>query len=349
VNESRVAEQPAGSFGCGVMSRVDRNKVDRDQITEEREPKCTVGFAASPVLPGESQEEFDCLFDDLCEHYEPKGPVEEDAVCNMADAIWRKRHLNIFQRAFEARMRWGSYLIFPGDPNGFTRIMMETRDRAAAMMVQATTAFAMKRVEQELGKADAHSTEKMEESARFAQSETEVAKNTKVNTASNNIPEGLLKRIVETAAVEIETTSTEHDSALNAKHKTDIVKRVMIEQWEREIATDKNEKPCSIREEIDQLYGAFDHTMDAVKTLLGADAVEEILEKISRTHIEQSLAKFGDLLSPERYIEELKFRESLGLDIERSHDRLMKYQSARGKNAAANISSLQPAWAARKR
>jgi hypothetical protein len=332
------------------MSKFDRSKADRDwddldkddrdQITEERDPKRAVGFAASPVLPGESREEFHALLDDLRDQYEPKGPVEQETVDTMANAIWRKRNLKIFQRAFEARMKWGSFFAYAGDPNGFTRINQANGEWAAAMMIKATTAFAMKRMEEELGKGEAHNTENIEGNARFAKIATE---------ASRDIPEGLLKRIVETAAVEIKAASKQYDTVLNTEEKTGIVIEVVKDEWEREIAKDKSEKPCSIREETDQMYGAFECTMDAVRTLLGADTVEEILEKIYRNNIEQSLAKFGDLLAPERYIEELRFRESLDLAIERSHDRLMKYQTARAKKGAANISSLQPTWAARKR
>jgi hypothetical protein len=204
-------------------------------------------------------------------------------------------------------------------------------------------------MEEELGKGEADDKKKMKENARFAKNETESTRGTNSDITTKNIPEGLLKRIVENAAVEIKTASTKYGSALNATHQADIVKRVVIDEWEREIATDKNEKPGSIREEIDQIYGAFDRTMGAVKTLLGADAVEEMCEKICRNHIEQSFAKLGDLLTPERYIEELRFSESLDLIIERAHDRLMKYQTARAKKGAANISSLQPGWATRKR
>jgi hypothetical protein len=350
MNELCVDEQPDRLYLAmdGVMSKVNRDKGDREQITEH-DSKRAVGFAASPVLPGESQEAFDCLLDELHDRYEPKGPVEEDAVDTMANAIWRKRNLKIFQRAFEARMKWGPYFAYPGDPNGFTRIGQAIGDRATAMMIEATTASAMERIEEELGEGEAHDKEKIEENARFGKSETESAKETSAITARKDIPEGLLKRIIETAAVEVKTARTKYGSAMNAKHQADIVKRVVINEWESEIATDKDEKPRSTREEIDQLYGAFDSMMGAVKTLLGADAVEEMCERMCYNHIEQSFAKLGDLLTPERYMDELRFSESLDLIIERTHDRLMKYQTARAKKAAADISSLQPDWARRKR
>jgi hypothetical protein len=329
--------------------KADRDKVDRDKITGEQNPKRAVGFAASPVLPGECQDEFDRLRDDLRDRYEPKGPVEEVAVDTMANAIWRKRHSNIFQRAFEARMKWDSYFAYPGEPNGFTRIRQATGELAVATMIQATTAFAMKRMEEKLGEGEAHDTEKTEENARLAKREIESTKETNANSASKDIPEGLLKRMVETAALEIKKASKACHGPLNSGREAEIVKGTVIDEWEREIATDKNDKPRSVREEIDQIYGALDRTMGAVEKLLGADTVVDICERIYRNYIEQELTKFGDLLTPERYIEELRFGELLDRTIECSHDRLMKYQTARAKKGAANNSSLQPGWAARRR
>jgi hypothetical protein len=50
----------------------------------------------------------------------------------MAICIWRKRHLGIFQRAAEARMRWGMYFGYPNDQGGITKIVLE-------MLQEATT------------------------------------------------------------------------------------------------------------------------------------------------------------------------------------------------------------------
>ena len=76
-------------------------KIDRLPENEECDPKLAIGFAAIPVLPGESQEEFETLLGDLCVQYEPEGPIEEDAVLTIGNALWRKRHLRIFQLAFD--------------------------------------------------------------------------------------------------------------------------------------------------------------------------------------------------------------------------------------------------------
>ena len=58
--------------GCSGMS-----KLDRDRKSEEDHPKRAVGFAPKPVLPGECQEAFDQIFDDLVCLYDPVGRIEE--------------------------------------------------------------------------------------------------------------------------------------------------------------------------------------------------------------------------------------------------------------------------------
>jgi hypothetical protein len=99
------------------------------QLMEDR--KRAVGFSATPVLPGEHQAQFDRLLKDLRLKYEPEGPAEDDAVETMANCVWRKRHLEIFQRAAEARARWGIYFSYPNDQGGFTKIMLEMLQDAA--------------------------------------------------------------------------------------------------------------------------------------------------------------------------------------------------------------------------
>lgn len=52
-------------------------------------------------------EEFKGLVDDLARQYKPEGPDESDAFWTMAAAMWRKQHLEIFQRAAQARLWFG--------------------------------------------------------------------------------------------------------------------------------------------------------------------------------------------------------------------------------------------------
>jgi hypothetical protein len=126
------------------------SKFDRDQLPEEHDPKRAVGFAAASVLPGESQEGFDLLCNELWEHYEPVGRIEEDLVESIVDLLWRKTHLGVFQRAFEARLRWGSNFDYPGDPQGLTRIFEDDLQQLEEMCVKGMTIIAAEIVKSEL-------------------------------------------------------------------------------------------------------------------------------------------------------------------------------------------------------
>jgi hypothetical protein len=94
----RMAGRPSGveheTRGVEFVS-----KSDRDQKIEDRDPKCAVGFVGTPVLPGEDQEEFEGLQEEFYLQYEPLGPLEELAADTMAAAVWRIRHIGIFQEA----------------------------------------------------------------------------------------------------------------------------------------------------------------------------------------------------------------------------------------------------------
>ncbi len=81
----------------------------------------------------------------------------------------------------------------------------------------------------------------------------------------------------------------------------------------------------------------------------GRGFVEEMETKLRNEDIEQALAKFGELLTPDHYAAELQFVERLDATIERAHARLMKYQAERLKRSATKFASLQPDWAARRR
>ena len=317
---------------------------DRDPRTQEHDPKRAVGFAATVVLPGEDREEFDRLLEDLCLQYEPEGPVEDDAVQTMANAIWRKRHLKVFQRAFQARMKWGAYFKYPGDPEGFARITQEDGQQIAECM----TLFSTKMVETELGKTGADDTEKLNETAQFAVSKAISMKETNDNTTSNVLPDGIFRTIFENAIAKIKAEST-NDNPMSAEDVRDIVREVAKKEFETEKAKAESEKPRSIREQNDKMVDALTKIMAGFETALGPAIVEDLLDQIRCKSIELSLARFGDLLTPECYVAELRLNELIDLTIERTHDRLMKLQASRAKKAAANVPSLQPGWAARKR
>jgi hypothetical protein len=101
--------------------------------------------------------------------------------------------------------------------------------------------------------------------------------------------------------------------------------------------------------EYEKIADLFSNMMTSVCAALGGAAVEELMEQIHQDAAEHSLAQLGDLLTPECHSAELRHKELVDLCIERAHDRLMKYRAVRTKRAAANIVSLQPDWAARRR
>ena len=217
------------------------SKYDRHPRTQDDDPKRAVGFAATAVLPGENQEEFDCLRDDLYFQYEPWDAVEEDAVETMANAIWRKRHLKIFQRAFEARIKYGAYFKYPGDPDGFNRINQETLQQLDESVILLSTQI----VEHELEKTAADNTEKIKKTTQFAQLEA-VGTKTSDNTTSNLLPEGMFKRTFETAIAEIKAEGTP-DNPISAEEVRDIVRQVAEKEIANEKAIAASGKPCSIR------------------------------------------------------------------------------------------------------
>jgi hypothetical protein len=317
------------------------SKYDRHPRTQDDDPKRAVGFAATAVLPGEDQEEFDCLLDDLYFKYKPDDPVEEDAVETMANAIWRKRHLKIFQQAFEARMKYGAYFKFPGDPDGFNRINQETLQQLDESVILLSTRI----VEHELGKTAADNAEKIKKTTQLAQLEA-VGTKTSDNTTSNLLPEGVFKRTFETAIAEIKAEDTP-DNPIS----TEEVRGIVRQAAKKEIAKDKAEaasnKSSSSREYIKKVYVQNGKLMAAVETAFGPDFVEELQHYVNCSSIETSLAEFGDLLSPERYADELHLVELLDRTIERSYDRLTKLQNSRAKNSRVN--PLQPDWIARAR
>jgi hypothetical protein len=53
-------------------------------------------YSATAVLPGEDVEEFRQLLKSLREEWRPRGETEEDAVRTLAELLWRKNRLDIF-------------------------------------------------------------------------------------------------------------------------------------------------------------------------------------------------------------------------------------------------------------
>ena len=63
------------------------------------------GYAATTILPGESEAEFEKLHRDLIAHFSPNGALENDTVATMARLLWRKQNSNTLRIAEFARRR----------------------------------------------------------------------------------------------------------------------------------------------------------------------------------------------------------------------------------------------------
>jgi hypothetical protein len=269
-------------------------------MSEEHDPKLAVGFAAASVLPGESQEDFDLLRNDLWEHYEPVGPLEEDLVESIVDALWRKTRLGVFQRAFEARLKWGPYFEYPGDPQGLIRIFQDDRRQLAEMCVKGMTIIAAEIVESELADKSGEGTETAKDNAEYAQDMPSASKqdtdggatgNTEAsgNTTIDEIPKGMLKRVVDAALTEIKS---DHTDSLE-----DVVSRIANREFvaETKISSD----PTHASGEFKKILDAFNNMMAAIGAVFGSSAVKDLMERIHRDATEHSLAELGTLLTPE--------------------------------------------------
>jgi hypothetical protein len=287
------------------MGKIDRN-------IEESDPKRSVEFLASPVLPGEDPKEFQGLVDELCEQYAPVGPAENEAVQTMAKAIFRKRHSEIFQRAFEARMKWGSFFEFPGDPYGSALIDEQWRQQLNGLYVDLTAKYATGKVKSEL----AESTAGGRDATKLIQNETEgtsegpnlfATKGNNDNSTAEDILNANVKGIVDKSVVEIKEKQSKklNRGAMNSEDMAEIVKsntkiefEAAIKELPRYGAKSREEYEARKSQAVDKLIAAVEQTF-------GPGTMKKMLEPICREGIEQSLAQLGDLLTPERYAAEL--------------------------------------------
>jgi hypothetical protein len=60
-------------------------------------------YSAAAILPGENRAEFERLYQDLIAELCPDGPLEDDAVAQLARLVWRKQNLAIYRMAKIAR------------------------------------------------------------------------------------------------------------------------------------------------------------------------------------------------------------------------------------------------------
>jgi hypothetical protein len=328
-----------------------------DQRIEDRDPKRAVGFAAMPVFPGEDQEEFDVLRDELYLQYEPVGPIEEDAVEAIAAAIWRKRHLGAFQRAFEAQMRWGSHFHYPGDPFGDQRIIEANRAETTATFTESLADFAIKLQANEIVGFDAVNLDKTEDIGQnlieqFSKDKAEGEQTTKDASDASLVDNNFIKLLTRTL------TTVGKDAAGKCNNRPidpDIISQSMKRAAKEAVEDDlkKSNKRgkgiISPREQIERQAEALHKLSSTLEKIFGSDRISEFWEQIGSELRQQSLAKFGDLLTPECYLAELRFIERLDATIKRNYNWLMKLQAKRTTKKKSEIPFLQPDWTTRRR
>jgi hypothetical protein len=343
---------------CGVVTARDvENSMGAFDRDRKPEPKRSIGFVGRSVLPGESQEEFDCLEDNLYEEYGPEGPVEEGLVETIANAIWRKRHMDMFYRAFRARMIWGSFFSYPGDPDGDSKITQAYVERTSAPMVKEIVKFATAAIKRKM-EEDPDYRGKIDEGEKIAASVAAPAQQEDSDhksvaaafTGNDDVTKTILGIITEKAFYEVKKMHRPRTNHREIATNIDsIIEGVVKKELAAEEITPRKDAPLTVAGWREKMWDQFQNTMVVVDSALGAGVVEEILRNMVDTVTEQALAELGDLLTPEHALEELRFAESLDVCVERAHDRLMKVQDRRAKKAAVNVVTLQPGWATRKR
>ena len=95
-----------------LYNRMPRQWRDKVDISHEIEPEMTSapalkhgGYSATAILPGENRAEFEELYQGLIAELRPDGPLEDDAVSQLALLLWRKQNLSIYRKAEIARQR----------------------------------------------------------------------------------------------------------------------------------------------------------------------------------------------------------------------------------------------------
>ena len=264
----------------------------------------------------------------------------------MAKAIFRKRHLEVFQRAFIARIKWGSFFQFSGDPYGSARIGEHFRQKANIAYVNLTTKYAMEKVISELAKG-ADTTKLIQSEAERTSETTNLfaTKGNDDNATAEDVLNANVRGIVEKSLAEIKDKWSKklNRGAMNYEDVEEIVKSNTQENSiEHRLNSCIAMGPKPRHEYEARKSEAVDKLIVAIEATGSPGEIEEMLEPFCRDGVEQLLAELGDLLTPERYAAELQFNELLDQAIERDHDRLMKYQAARAKKLSGNISSLQP-------
>jgi hypothetical protein len=224
-----------------------------------------IGFAASPVLPGEDEEEFVALFTHLTEEFAAQGHLESDAALTMASAIWRKQNLSIYRVAAEARARYGHFFRFPNDHGSLWKYDLKDMGLTLHTFIEAHN----KRLR-------------------------------------NNDPK---------------QSDDENDQINNCINSEDF-----------------KIDPPPLSAEDSQAYAIAEAT-ERIVTLMSQALGSHILEELKQAKAPVRdplvyLALLGELVTPECLIAELDMVKRLDDTIDRSYNRLMKFQAARTKSSA---------------
>jgi hypothetical protein len=102
--------------------------------------KSVTAIAAGSTYPTESKKEFAALHASLVKEWKPKGVVQEEAVLTLAQLIWRRRNLSIFQKAAKLRDEFApffrgrsideAWIAFGQFKEEYTKLMLEDQLKA---------------------------------------------------------------------------------------------------------------------------------------------------------------------------------------------------------------------------
>ena len=85
------------------------------------------GYSKRCVLPGEKLADFEKVFGELVDEFQPAGFAERDVVFNMARLYWRKQNLETFEVAQELSWRQSMFIEQEKQRRGLLVIIREQR------------------------------------------------------------------------------------------------------------------------------------------------------------------------------------------------------------------------------
>jgi hypothetical protein len=254
-------------------------------------------------------------------------------------------------------MMWGAFFHYPGDPFGDQRITEEDRRTATAALAESVATFATKLQTNEIVGFDAVNLEEPEVigsqlvkqfSKGAAESEPEIDDTPNEGFAENSFIEMLTETLTTAAKNSAERRNNRSIDPKTKLHSVTKAAEEAVENCLKKKMKDAG-RPHTSRERVERQIKIIQHTFSVMEEAFGPGHTSELLERVGSDMVQQSLAKLGDLLTPEHYAAELRFLDLLQATIERNYNWLMKLQSERAKKAGSTITSPQPDWATRRR